>query len=360
MPTKVLHVVTRIDTGGISTFLSNYYKFIDKSKVLFDIVAIDTGNEQEYHSIFQKQGVGIFYMPNPINQRAVYLYNLIRKNKYDVVHSHIELQSAIYLTIAKVAGVKKRISHAHLSRANLGMKNMFFRKLLNNVSTHKFGASDLSIRAVYGDKEIKNSLVINNAVDTDYFTFNEEKRNSLRKDLGLKSDEIVLGFVGRISALKNIFYLNKIIHEAYTANLNIKLLVIGVGELHAEMEQDLKDKNLLHLVHFLGNRKDVNELMMALDILLLPSFSEGLPLVLVESQSTCLKSLVSNKVTRMIKITDYIEYLGIDDDNLRDWTERIAVLNNSYFRGEPVKKLITEKKFNIAVEVKKLENIYLG
>lgn len=63
------------------------------------------------------------------------------------------------------------------------------------------------------------------------------------------------------------------------------------------MKNDLEEKGILELIHFPGIRDNVNELMWAMDILLQRSFYEGSPLVLVESQSAILMSLVSTKIT---------------------------------------------------------------
>lgn len=143
MKIKFLHIVTRIDIGGISTFLLNYFKHMNKNHISFDVVAIDTRIKQGYHQIFQDLGMNVYYMPNSIRNRTIYLLNLIKKNNYDVVHSHIELQSSYYLSLAALAGVKNRISHAHLSKDNPGFKNQLMRQVLNRIATYKAGASDL-------------------------------------------------------------------------------------------------------------------------------------------------------------------------------------------------------------------------
>lgn len=354
MAIKVLHIVTRIDAGGISTFLLNNFKFMDRKEIQFDVVAIDTGVKHSYHHIFEKTGINVFYMPDSIKNRSKYLISLIKKNKYNAVHSHIELQSSFYLLIAAYCGVKIRISHAHLSRDNFGIKNKLMRKVLNKIATLRVGASDLSINAVFGEKYAKKGLVINNAVDVENYSFSQEKRELLRSELGFKPNELVLGFVGRISNQKNIFYLNKIFNQCCKSDPNIKLLVVGDGELYEEMESDLKAKGIVNSVKFLGNRNDVNDLMCAMDILLLPSLYEGLPLVLVEAQSTSLMSLVSDKITQLVNITDYIKYLGIQENNIKDWETQIKSIGNNYSRNPNIKHLITEKKFNIRTEAETL------
>lgn len=355
---KVLHIVTRIDSGGISSFLYNYYKYTDKQKVNFDIVAIGTGVKQGYHDQFESLGVNIYYMPDNIVKRLNFLAKLIRKNKYDIVHSHIELQSAVYLTIAAICGTKVRISHAHLSRANPGFKNKLLRGLMNAVVTKRVGASDLSLNAVFGEKYGKLGVVINNAVEVAKFSFNSEIRKQYREKLGL-NNKLVLGFVGRISYQKNIFFLVKTFTELAKVNQNVVLLIVGDGELRIEMEKELQKNNVFDKTLFLNTRDDVNALMMAMDIMLLPSFYEGLPLVLVEAQCAALKCIVSDEVTKLISITDYILYKGIEDNDVKNWVSTIIEIGNNYTR-KPIDDLITEHNFNIEAEANKLIDFYNG
>lgn len=353
---KILHIVTRIDSGGISSFLSNYYKYTNKQKVNFDIVAIDTGERQGYHDYFESLGIKVYYMPNNIFKRFKFLVKLIKEKKYNVVHSHIELQSAVYLAISAISGVKVRVSHAHLSKANPGLKNRLLRYLMNAVVTKRVGASDLSLNAVFGEKYAKKGCVINNAVEVEKFSFNADVRTQYRKLLNLEG-KLVLGFVGRLSHQKNIFFLVEVFAEIVKQNPNATLLVIGDGELRKPMEEELYKINIYDKVLFLNIRDDVNALMMAMDIMLLPSFYEGLPLVLVEAQCAALKCIVSDEVTKLISITDYIIYRGIKNDDIKNWVNTIEEVGNGYKR-EAIEGIITENNFNIKAEAEKLIRLY--
>lgn len=353
---KVLHVVTRIDSGGISSFLGNYYKYIDEQKISFDVVAIDTGERQGYHDYFESLGMKVYYMPNNIFERLKFLVRLMKKNQYDIVHSHIELQSAVYLAVAAVSGVKVRISHAHLSKANLGLKNTLLRYLMNAVVTKRAGASDLSLDAVFGEKYAEKGCVINNAIEVEKFSFNADIRKQYRKLLNFDG-KLVLGFVGRLSHQKNIYFLIKVFAEVAKRNPNVILLVIGDGELRKPMVEELEKANIYDKVLFLNIRDDVNALMMAMDIMLLPSFYEGLPLVLVEAQCAALKCIVSDEVTKLISITDYIIYKGIKNDDIRNWANAIEEIGNDY-RREVIDDIITDNNFNIKAEAEKLVRLY--
>jgi glycosyltransferase involved in cell wall biosynthesis len=355
---KVLHIVTRIDIGGISSLIYNYYSHIDHQSVHFDIVAIDTGQKQEYHDRFEKLGMHVYYMPENLLKRLLFLIKLIRNEKYDVVHAHIELQSAIYLYIAALCGVKVRVSHAHLSRYNIGVKNIILRFLLNIIVTKRVGASDLSIKAVFGPKYEKSAIVINNAIDVEKFTFDSDIRDRYRAELQI-SDKLVIGFVGRLSYQKNVNYLIKVFAEFEKKYSNTVLLIIGDGELDAQIKGQLMDINLFSKTILLSARDDVNYLMMAMDVMLLPSFYEGLPLVLVEAQTASLMCIVSDKITRLISITKYINYKGIEESDIDDWVKIILKYAKGYER-KSMKDVITKHNFNIECESMKLVDLYSG
>jgi glycosyltransferase involved in cell wall biosynthesis len=353
---KILHIVTRIDSGGISSFLYNYYSHLNRSQIKFDVVAISTGVKQGCHESFENIGMGIYYMPEKLLARLSYLIRMIKKGKYDVVHAHIELQSSIYLFIAALCGVKIRVSHAHLSRANPGIKNKALQFLLNRIATKRMGASDLSISAVFGKRYAKKGIVVNNAIDVDKFEFNPAIREKYRVELGL-SDKLTVGFVGRLSYQKNISFLVKVFAALVEQHPDSVLLVVGDGELRQQMNSELAELGLLTKVIFLATRNDVNALMMAMDVMLLPSFSEGLPLVLVEAQAVALKCVVSNKVTKLIAISDYIVYLGIEDFDINSWVETILIQGIGSKRIS-MRNIISEKGFNIDCEASQLIALY--
>ncbi|CAI9679869.1 glycosyltransferase [Elizabethkingia anophelis] len=352
---RVLHIVTRIDVGGLTTFLFNYYQNMDHNLIQFDIVAIDTGAEQDYHEKFKALGVRVQYMPDNLLSRLKFLCTLMKYGEYDIVHDHSELPSAIYLLLAKLNGVKVRIAHAHLSVPTKGIKNSFLRILLNNVVTQRIGASSYSVKALFGEQYINSSIILNNAIDVSMFSFNEKKREEYRKEL-LLHEKYVIGFVGRLTFLKNIFYLLEILSELIAENSDILLLIVGDGELGDEFKKRAVELGVNNNILMLGQRSDINFLMMAMDVLLLPSFHEGLPLVLIEAQAATLKAIVSDNVSKEVKISDYLLFESIDK-NPKVWRDIIIDKCQDYVR-QPIDELIREKQFDIKEEVKRLMQLY--
>ncbi|MFD2598323.1 glycosyltransferase [Sphingobacterium corticis] len=353
---KVLHVVTRLNVGGLTTFLMNYYKHIDRSRIKFDFVAIDTGQKHAYHDQFEKFGGKVFYMPSQFVQRGTFFVKLLRNGNYSVVHCHIEVQSGIYLLLAKLTGVPVRISHAHWSRENNGFQNRVLKFLLNRVVTLRAGASNIAIEAVVGKDYSTNSRVIHNAVDLEHFKFDESVRKHYRKSFNF-GDNIIIGFVGRLTHQKNILFIIEILNTLVKQRDDIRLLVVGDGEDGSLFKKEIEDRDLAPFIYWLRERSDINELMNAMDILLLPSHYEGLPLVAVEAQAASLHVIASENVTRQVNLSSFISYEPIDIGSEFLWSKAIESIGKDYLRHSTT-DVLTKAGFNIKEEAKNLLNLY--
>jgi hypothetical protein len=130
---------------------------------------------------------------------------LIREGKYNAVHTHVELVSAIYLAIAMLSGTKVRIAHTHLAVDNTGFKNRALQIILNAVVTHRLGCSKSAISKLFGVKYHDRATVIPNAINPSRYIFDPVVRQITRQDLQIE-EKYVVGFIGRFTALKNIPY----------------------------------------------------------------------------------------------------------------------------------------------------------
>lgn len=356
---KILHIVTSLAATGVPTLLYSYYKQMDRKHIRFDFVAIPSGVEHTYKSKFEELGSNVFYMPKAYRGRFSFLYNLMKRNQYDVVHAHIELASAVYLTIAKMAGVKMRIAHAH--QAFLPYTKVFHKLLrlqLNRIATHKMGCSKDALKGLYGIKGGKNAIVLHNAIDIEKFSFNEKVRNTYRKELGVENFTVV-GFVGRLTPPKNIFYILDIFAEYLKLNSKSVLLVAGDGELREQFFQSVKEKQLESNIKYLGPRDDIPALMMAMDFMLLPSLWEGLGIVLIESQAAALMTFTSKYTVPVedTNVSEYIRYLDINEAP-SVWAKSMNEIPLTYDKHD-IKNELTEHHYNIEKESRWLYEYYL-
>lgn len=355
---RLLNVVTSVDLGGVSTLLLGYYKNMDMSGLCIDIVAIDKGCEQMFACEFEALGCNVYYMPKNYIKRLFFFIRLLHVRKYAIIHSHMDIASAGYLAIAKLMGVRKRIAHAHMAFWN---KNRWYhnllRKILNSACTDRWGCSKDAIYDLFKEKANVKPYLLKNAIDLSDFTFNKDIRNEYRREFGI-DNKYVLGFVGRLSYQKDPLFVLDILADVLKKRNDAVLLVCGTGEMETDFIEYAQEKGVVDHVILLGQRKDVNKIMMAMDCLLVPSLWEGLGIVLIEAQAVSLQCVASDEgIPKETDITPYVDYISRRQPS-SVWAEHVLNIAFSLLRKEMVDE-ITEKGYNIAVQGPRLRDKYI-
>lgn len=361
-PVRVLHVFNWFDQGGIENFVMNVYRNIDRTKVQFDFALIE--NKKGYFDDEAKAlGADIHFFDSSSNNAFNYYRNLRRIIKengpYDVVHSHIYYYSGIVLLIARICGVKTRISHSH--ETEKGRKQTLARKcyeramrwLIKKNATHCLACSDAAGSHVFG-KEIKYQVVYN-GIDMRRFQYNEMSSKTVREELGI-GDKLVIMNVGRFAPQKNHDLICDIFRGVIDKT-DAHLILIGTGPLLEETIERMKAMGIYDKVSILHNIQNTEAYYCAADVFILPSLYEGMSIVSVEAQATGLQSVISDKVTREIAISDIAEYLPIDK-GAEPWVDWILENAGREIERERYAKIFESSPFNVKTTVKDLTNIY--
>ena len=282
--------------------------------------------------------------------------------EYQIVHSHIDAMSYLPLRAAKNAGVPIRIAHSHNTSIDRDFKyilKQFFRSKITSVANYYCACGKEAGEFLFKEKE---SIVIPNAIEVDQFLFDRKMRKEKRTELGLK-DEFVVGHVGRLSYQKNHKFLIKVFSEVHRKNKNTVLLLIGVGEKEQELKEQIHTLGLDDAVRFLGNRSDVNELYQAMDVFVMPSFFEGIPVTGVEAQFAELPCIFSTKVPKEVSFTDKCKFITLEE-SIDKWAEAIlsvdpnlrvegsSTAKNSWYNIKNAKSILVEYYNNISLEEK--------
>ena len=279
----VAHIMGKWNGGGVESVVMNYYKNIDRNRIQFHFLCDEDSTDIPYEEI-EKLGGKVIVIP-PYQKLFEYqkeLYRIFEENNYKIVHSHINALSVFPLRIAKKAGVPIRIAHSHSTSNKKEWKKNILKMILRPFSklyaNNYFACTEYAGKWLFGKKvvERKELNVINNAIDLKKFEFNENTREDLRKELGIKEDVLVIGHVGRFMKQKNHEFLIDMFEKAIKQDNNIYLILIGQGPLEDKIKEMAKEKGIEDKILFLGQRNDVNKLYQVMDIFVLPSLYEGL------------------------------------------------------------------------------------
>lgn len=361
-PLRVAQVIGKLAAGGVESVVYNYYKHIDKNKVQFDIYYDADSSVAPPQSLIDL-GARFIQVP-PYQKLAPYLHTLyrcFRAERYAIVHSHINALSVFPLMAAWAAKVSVRIAHSHSTAAKGETKKNAIKRALRPFSkvfaTDYMACSMLAAEWLFGKNTVRRGKVtiVHNAIDVDNFRFNEETRPRVRHELGIEN-QFVVGHVGRFCYQKNHDFLVDVfcaVHQKYPDSM---LLLVGEGELQLEVREKVEQLGMTPFVKFLGIRGDVADLYQAMDVLVMPSRYEGLPVVAVEAQAAGLPVVMSTEVTGEVKIHDGVEQLALIQ-SADEWAE--AVLHYKDYADRSLKRCVfSNEGYDIEIEVKKIEFFY--
>lgn len=282
--------------------------------------------------------------------------HFLANNYYEIVHIHADTawKIAAYLLAAKKAHVNKIIVHSHSSGINGHYRFLNFllhlvmRPYVIRLSNHKCACSNQAARWMFCTE--KNVLLIKNGVDINKYRFNKSNREKIRKRYKLNNIKII-GTVSDYSWAKNPQFLFRLIKKLNN-NSMYKFLLIGDGKGRQLLEEKLVKNNLHKNVIFTGMVTNTEEYLSAMDIFILPSRFEGLPISALEAQINGLYTIVSNKITREVQCSDNYQALSL---NLKTWIRVITHLDLNYSRSNCEEY---ENKGNILNAEQQLRKVY--
>lgn len=340
---------------GITSVIYNFISNMDRSDFQIDFIAFDNMNP-ELKKSFEELG-NIIITPRRKKDVKGYILALdnILKNGYDIIHIHGNSGTmSIETVLAKRHKVKKIIVHCHNTTCNHPVVNKMLIPLMKSTSTDLMSCSKASGKWLYGNSSY---TVLNNAIKLDRFEFNPTVREECRKELGI-GEEYIVGNIGHFHEQKNHTFLIDIFSEFHKIYSNTKLLLVSDGPKLEEIRNKVNSLNLSESVIFAGRRSDPQRLYQAMDIFVLPSLWEGLPVVMLEAQASGMPLLVSDTVTTDAKCCKSTVYKSLQD-GAKSWAEEIFKIKNKYSsRNANAKADVAQHGFDIVKEADKLRKIY--
>ena len=312
------------DAGGAFSLIFQVQKQLNK-RVVFDYYSMANFRKKAIVDQIESMGgricearlrsnrlIGHFILPFDF-------YKFLKENEYKIIHIHADTawKLLLYSLPAKLGNARKIIVHAHSSSISGDYRllklicHYIAKPFLPNVSTTLLSCSDMASKWMYPTKYLNKVIKIHNGVDANKYKFNDDIRKKEREKLGIKPNEILIGTVGDFSYAKNPFILVDIFRILLNKMDNCKLIFVGDGPNRSQVEKYANKYGIMDKVIFLGMRFDVNCIYSALDVFVMPSRFEGLPMSALEAQANGLKCFLSDRISREVKILDNCQFIDI-------------------------------------------------
>ncbi len=352
---RVLQCVNNMHRAGLETVLMNYYRNIDRTQIQFDFLT-HRPERDDYDDEIESLGGRIYRAPRlyPQNYPAYFRYMkqfFAEHPEYKIVHSHIDSMSYLPLLAAKKAEVPVRISHSHCTGLDKDLKYIlkrYFRSRIPSVATAFCACGEQAGRFLHGEKAF---TVVPNAVEAAQYRYNPHLREQKRKELGVEN-RLVIGHAGRFSYPKNHDFLLDIFYKTLQKEPNAVLLLAGKGELEQKVREKVAELQIENAVLFIGSRSDLNEIYQAMDVLVMPSHYEGVPMVGIEAQFSGLPCIFSDKVPEETVFTELCCFMQLHR-SAEEWAQQILQM-----AGQRADGIRENEKYDIRYAGKLLMQYY--
>lgn len=361
---KILQIAIGFE-GGIGKLLVDYCtRMNDCIEFEFLVGIYENGR---YENELKKCGFTIHHILVGASkeEKEIVLNNILKNDHFDAVHIH-GVCDYIFLKCAKRNKVKTRIVHSHNASVETRHKNPLY-KICRNIYrgfnnwlyvTDKWACGIEAGKALWGEAAVKSNrvFIMPNAVQTENYAFDESIRRAVRSKLEIDQDAIVVGSVGRLTYQKNQSFMIGVLSEIKKTSDKVYLVMIGDGEQEEELKHKAIECGVDKNIKWLGNRNDVPQLLNAMDVFILTSHFEGLPVVMIEAQANGLPYVVSDVVTKECDFLNSNEYLSLTS-SFREWAD--AVLKAAAAgRDQNAESILIEHGYELKAAVEILKNKY--
>lgn len=372
-PIKVLHVFGKMDRGGAEMRTVDVMRHLDREAFPLHYCSL-SGLAGDLDSTIRSLGGEVHLISIRAPSFPWRFIRLLRREKYDVVHSHVHFSSGFILMIAAASGVRERI--AHFRNTDDGRGNSVFRQFhrwLMRALIHRFATSVLAVSHAAMEQAWRRNgrsdarcRVIYNGLDSSAFADATPDTFDPREEFGLPRDAVLYIHVGRFAPAKNHDRVLAIFAEIVATNAKAYLLLVGRGDnaIEARVRASARCFSWQKQVIFTGVREDVPSLLQSADLLLFPSLREGLPGAVIESCAAGTPVLASD-LPVIREIADFfpsVRLLSLDADS-STWAnaaEQLRLLSaKPTFRAQ-VAETFEASPFSIERTVSEFQHVWMG
>ena len=293
----VLHLIGTLSPGGAERNLFYLAPHLSKSRLRYGICCLM--HRGEFADEIERMGIPVFemhYRRRYALQTLLRLRRLLVDGEVAVVHTHLFESGVMGRLAAWLARVPIVITHEHGKTLWKRWHHTMFERLAIHFTDLRIAVSKdiMNLRVSREGTPPDKIRIIYNAVDPERFTLAQSARSSKRKELGLE-DCLVVGTIGRLVEAKAYDLFIDVAHQACNLSQDLRFILVGEGPLRQELERKRDRLGLGKSFEFLGQRSDIAELMAAMDIYMITSLREGLPMTLIEAMMSA-KPIISTAV----------------------------------------------------------------
>jgi glycosyltransferase involved in cell wall biosynthesis len=377
-PITVLHVITRLIVGGAQENTLYTVEQLDPERYQVELVCgPQTGSEGSLIEEARAQGIPLTIMPDLLRQVSplhdlkalIGLTRFMRQGGYAIVHTHSSKAGILGRLAAHLAGIPVIVHTVHGWSFHAYMPSIIRRIyiLLERWTAHYTNAI-----IVVAEKDIEKGLqagvglreqyhLIRSAIPLDEFDPGLVDRATIRRQLGLPQNAMVVGTIGRFSVQKNPFDWVRVAGLVRRSRPEAYFLLVGDGPLRPQVEALLTQEGLADRAVLTGLRRDVPNLLAAMDIFMLTSLWEGLPRTIPEAQAMGLP-VVANRADGISEvIQEWLNgYLCLPGDLECMAKCVITLLDNPVLRAEMGQRgrAGTLTEFDLRIMIKGIDSLY--
>ena len=308
---KVGHIITRMDWGGPPDILRIIFDLYDKDKFDMKLIMGDSENLSVETENFLKQSknnvLSIKALKrniNPINDLKAFIgiYRTLKREKFDIVHTHTAKAGAIGRVAAKLAGVKYIVHtlHGHNFYGYFGpmgsMLMRFYELVMSKITDKIMALTKLEKKDLIdcGICEEEKIVVINSGVELEKFRVDNIDAASVRKEFSIEAENKVVGVIARLEHVKGVEYFIQAAKEVLKKKTNVSFIVVGEGSLKKQFEAQCIEYGIEDKVIFAGWKEDVSKILSILYLIVLPSLNEAVGRVLLEAGAAGIPAIATN------------------------------------------------------------------
>ena len=290
-PIRLMQITHDLAIGGLQQVVLNLCRNIDREA--FDVSVLCLRAVGPLSKEIEKLGIKVISLPNQANRTDYFSFlkvaKIFRKERTQVIHTH-NTQPLLDGTMgALLSGVRRVVHTDHARQFPDKRRYMFMEWLMSQFVYKMVGVSDETAMNLKRYEYIRpNKLMkIENGIDVRKFDIKIDSR-SKKEDLGITRNGHIIGVVCRLVEVKGITYLLQAMPRIIKQIPDITLLVVGNGSELENLKLEARTLYIQNNVIFTGNRHDIPEILQVLDLLLVTSLSEGLPMIVLEAMAASL------------------------------------------------------------------------